>query len=135
MKNKTVEPPHATLFKDTGASVTACKPIMRAAAKENDHMSTHLLTIPIERQRSALEKVEMEIKLDDEYTLLSTFEIDPSKVDLKYNQDQSGLGDRNYGCHLCTSPRSEWFKKEKILNGYPLNRNLSSSVGGVMPKM
>ena len=58
---------------------------MRAAANENDHMSTHILTIPIERQRSALEKVEMTIKLDNDFTIISTFEIDPTKVDLKYN--------------------------------------------------
>ena len=128
MKIKTVEAPFATLFEDTGASVTACKPIMCAAANENDHMATHLLTIPIERQRSGVEKVEMTVKLDEDYTIISTSESDPTKVDLKYNLEQSNLGERNYGCHLCTSPRASWFKKEAILAGYPLNRNLAESV-------
>ena len=45
------------LFEDCGASVNACHPVMRAAANENCHFSTHSLTIPIERERSALEKV------------------------------------------------------------------------------
>ena len=120
--------PSLTLFEDSGASVSSCKPILRAAANENDHFSTHMLTIPIERQRSAMEKVEMTVTLNDEYKLRSTFEIDPSKVDLKYNHEQSGLGDRNFGCHLCTSRRSEWFEKKAILNGFPLNRTLSGTV-------
>ena len=117
-----------TLFEDSGVAVNACKPVMRAAANENDHFSTHLLTIPIERQRSAMEKVELTVKIDDEISLVSTFTIDPTKVDLKYNQEQSGLGDRNFGCHLCTTPRSEWFEKESILKGFPLNRTVATTV-------
>ena len=69
----------------------------------------------------------MKIKLDDSYSLVSTFEIDPSKIDLKYNQDQSGLGDRNFGCHLCTAPRSSWFERGKVLAGFPLNRKLDET--------
>ena len=68
----------------------------------------------------------MKLKMDEDYTLISNFEIDPTKVELKYNQEQSG--DRNYGCHLCRSPRSDWFKKKQILEGFPLNRKLSSSI-------
>jgi hypothetical protein len=74
-----------------------------------------------------VEKVEMTIKID-EYTLVSTFTIDPTKIDLKYNQDQSGLGDRNFGCHLCTTARSKWFKKDDILKGFKMNRSLSETI-------
>ena len=122
------EEANLTLFEDSGASVSACRPILRAAANENDHFSTHMLTIPIERQRSAMEKVVMTVALNEDYTLETTFEIDPSKVDLKYNFEQSGLGDRNFGCHLCTIHRSKWFEKESILAGFPLNRTLSGTV-------
>ena len=59
----------AILFEDFGASVHACKPILRAAANENDHFATHSVTIPVERQRSALEKVRMKVKLDEGLTL------------------------------------------------------------------
>ena len=117
-----------SLFEDSGASVSACKPIMRAAANENDHFSTHMCTIPIERQRSAMEKVEMTIELNEDYKLKTTFEVDPSKVDLKYNLEQSGLGDRNFGCHLCTTHHSQWFDKEAILTGFPMNRTLSQTI-------
>ena len=86
-----------------------------------------MCTVSIERERSALEKVEMTIKID-EYTLVSTFTIDPTKIDLKYNQDQSGLGDRNFGCHLCTTARSKWFKKDDILKGFKMNRSLSETI-------
>ena len=120
--------PSLTLFEDSGARVSSCKPVLRAAANENDHFSTHLCTIPIERQRSAMEQVKMTVKLNNDYSVKTTFEIDPSKIDLKYNLDQSGLGDRNYGCHLCTSHRSTWFNKESILTGFPLNRKLSQTV-------
>jgi hypothetical protein len=61
-------------------------------------------------------------------TLISTFEIDPSKIDLKYNHDQSGLGDRNFGCHLCKTERSKWFEKESILKGFPMDRTLASTI-------
>ena len=116
------------LFEDFGASVNACKPVMRAAANENDHFATHSATIPVERERSALEKVKMKVKLDEKHTLISTFEIDPSKIDLKYNHDQSGLGDRNFGCHLCKTERSKWFEKESILKGFPMDRTLASTI-------
>ena len=124
LKIETKEPPFFTLFEDTGASVNACKPVMRAACNENEHFSTHLITIPIERERSAMEKIKLRVNLNEKYSLVSTFEIDPSKIDLKYNQDQSGLGDRNFGCHLCTAPRSAWFERKSILAGFPLNRKL-----------
>ena len=74
-----------------------------------------------------MEKVEMRINLDERYSLVSTFEIDPSKIDLKYNQDQSGLGDRNFGCHLCTTARSFWFERGKVLAGFPLDRKLQDT--------
>ena len=119
--------PNVILFEDSGANVSACKPVMRAAANENDHFSTHMCTIPIERERAALEKVMMTVKLDEDFTLVSTFTIDPSKVDLKYNLDQSGLGDRNYGCHLCTTARAKWFKKQDILKGFKMNRNMAET--------
>ena len=125
---ETSEDPHIVLFKDVGARVTACKPVLRAAASENDHFSTHMVTIPVERERSALEKVVMKVPLDVNYTIVSTFEIDPSKIDLKYNHDQSGLGDRNFGCHLCTAARADWFVKEKILAGFPMNRSLKTTL-------
>ena len=54
--------PNVILFEDSGANVSACKPVMRAAANENDHFSTHMCTIPIERERAALEKVMMTVK-------------------------------------------------------------------------
>ena len=116
------------LFEDSGARVNSCKPVMRAAANENDHFSTHMITIPIERQRAAMEQVEMTVKLSDDYSLKTTFEIDPSKIDLKYNLDQSGLGDRNFGCHLCTAIRSTWFEKKSISEGFPMNRKLSNTI-------
>jgi hypothetical protein len=114
LRVETRDAPFINLFEDRGASVNTCKPVMRAAASENDHFSTHMITLPIERQRSGMEKVEMTVNLDENYSLVSTFEIDPTKIDLKYNQDQSGLGDRNFGCHLCTLARSDWFKREQI---------------------
>ena len=75
-----------------------------------------------------MEQVELTVQIDDDITLVSTFAIDPTKVDLKYNQEQSGLGDRNFGCHLCITPRSDWFRKESIVRGFPLNRTLASTI-------
>ena len=122
------EEPRLTLFEDSGANVSACRPILSAAANENDHYSTHICTIPIETQRSAMEKVEMTVKLNESYTVTTTFEIDPSKIDFKYNLDQSGLGDRNYGCHLCTSHHAKWFDKTAIMAGFPMNRTLAETI-------
>ena len=102
---------------------------MRASADENNHFSTHHLTVPIENERSALCNCTLKVKISDEYTLNATeINIDTSKIDKTLADEQGGLGLSTYPCLLCTFSKDEHRDKDKVMQGFPINRVYAEGV-------
>ena len=111
------------LLESTNSSVFSLTPVMRAAANENNHFSTHHLTVPIENERSALSNCSMKVQLSDKYSLKATkIIIDTSKIDKKLADEQGGLGLSTYPCLLCTASKDEQRDRQCIMNGFLINR-------------
>ena len=110
-----------TLYDSETVSVNSLQPVLRAACDENDHFSTHSLTIPIEQARQYL--CESDIRLSPEVILRTTkIEIITSKIDKKYADEQGGTGERNFPCNLCTSSKEDIRDVAQIEHGFDLNR-------------
>ena len=114
------------LYDSTKVSVFNLQPVLRAACNENDHYSTHFITIPIEKARELLCQSSMEIQLSDNITLKTkSIEIITSKVDKKYSDEQGGLGETNFPCHMCTASKEEIRDIAVIQKGFPIDRTVA----------
>ena len=114
------------LYDSKKVSVYNLQPVLRAACNENDHHSTHSLTIPIELARKYLCESSMEVQLSENVMLrTNSIEIVTSKLDKKYADEQGGTGEGNFPCNLCTSSKEEIRRITCIEEGFDLNRTCS----------
>ena len=119
----TADSKKVVLYDSNTVSVYNLQPVLRAACNENDHYSTHSLTIPIELARKYLCESIMEVEISDNVTLkTNSIEIVTSKVDKKYADEQGGTGEGNYPCNLCTATKEEIRSIDCIKKGFELNR-------------
>ena len=117
------------LYNSAKVSVYNLQPVLRAAANENDHFSTHSLTIPIEKARKLLCQSSIEIKLSEEISLKTqSIEIITSKVDKKYSDEQGGLGETNFPCHICTASKEQIRNLQHVEAGFPIDRTYAKGV-------
>ena len=117
------------LMEANNCSVFSLTPVMRAAANENNHFSTHHLCVPIENERFALSSCSLKVKISDDYTLNATdIKIDTSKIDKKLADEQGGLGLSTYPCLMCTNSKEDHRNKEMVLQGFPINRTYADGV-------
>ena len=124
-----VECEEGILLEANDSSVYSLTPVMRASANENNHFSTHTLTVPIENEREALGNCTLKVKISDDYTLVAKdITIDTTKLDKKYNDEQGGLGDTNYPCLLCTFSKDDHRDISKVKEGFPINRTYTEGV-------
>ena len=123
ISSRTADSKKVVLYDSKKVSVYSLQPVLRAACNENNHYSTHSLTIPIETARKHLCESSMEINISDKLILrTNSIEIVTSKVDKKYQDEQGGTGEGNFPCNLCTSSKAEIMSIKCIDQGFALNR-------------
>ena len=94
VKATTADGNKIVLYDSQKVSVYNLQPVLRAACNENDHHSTHSLTIPIELARKYLCESSMEVHLSENLIIrTNSIEIVTSKLDKKYADEQGGTGD------------------------------------------
>ena len=117
------------LLESNNSSVFSLTPVMRAAANENNHLSTHHLCVPIENERAALSNCSLKVKISDKYTLnATTINIDTSKIDKKLADEQGGLGNSTYPCLMCTYSKDDHRDKHLVMKGFPIDRTYKDGV-------